>query len=94
MIRNLVEGFPVYSSIVFSTQGGLVIEKQCSDPRCTHMVVGYPLRNEKYLASMAAGKWILHRSYLEACRTAGCFVQVCIHMLRKGHSLGNVVQDP
>ncbi|KAK7808113.1 hypothetical protein U0070_009427 [Myodes glareolus] len=55
--------------------GGLVIEKQCSDPRCTHMVVGYPLRNEKYLASMAAGKWILHRSYLEACRTAGCFVQ-------------------
>ncbi|XP_041533301.1 DNA topoisomerase 2-binding protein 1 [Microtus oregoni] len=55
--------------------GGLVIEKQCSDPRCTHMVVGYPLRNEKYLASMAAGKWILHRTYLEACRTAGCFVQ-------------------
>ncbi|XP_075820941.1 DNA topoisomerase 2-binding protein 1 [Microtus pennsylvanicus] len=55
--------------------GGLVIEKQCSDPRCTHMVVGYPLRNEKYLASMASGKWILHRTYLEACRTAGCFVQ-------------------
>ncbi|CAO2633792.1 DNA topoisomerase 2-binding protein 1 [Lemmus lemmus] len=55
--------------------GGLVIEKQCSDPNCTHMVVGYPLRNEKYLASMAAGKWVLHRSYLEACRTAGCFVQ-------------------
>ncbi|XP_006978735.2 DNA topoisomerase 2-binding protein 1 isoform X2 [Peromyscus maniculatus bairdii] len=55
--------------------GGSVIEKQCSDPNCTHMVVGYPLRNEKYLASMAAGKWVLHRSYLEACRTAGCFVQ-------------------
>lgn len=55
--------------------GGSVIEKQCSDPSCTHMVVGYPLRNEKYLASMAAGKWVLHRSYLDACRTAGCFVQ-------------------
>ncbi|XP_076774139.1 DNA topoisomerase 2-binding protein 1 [Arvicanthis niloticus] len=55
--------------------GGSVIERQCSDPSCTHMVVGYPLRNEKYLASMAAGKWVLHRSYLDACRTAGCFVQ-------------------
>ncbi|XP_021513071.1 DNA topoisomerase 2-binding protein 1 isoform X1 [Meriones unguiculatus] len=55
--------------------GGSVIEKQCSDPSCTHMVVGYPLRNEKYLASMAAGKWVLHRSYLDACRTAGHFVQ-------------------
>ncbi|XP_019488259.1 PREDICTED: DNA topoisomerase 2-binding protein 1 [Hipposideros armiger] len=54
--------------------GGVVIEKQCFDPSCTHIVVGHPLRNEKYLASVAAGKWVLHRSYLEACRTAGCFV--------------------
>ncbi|XP_032189255.1 DNA topoisomerase 2-binding protein 1 isoform X5 [Mustela erminea] len=54
--------------------GGLVIEKQCFDPNCTHIVVGHPLRNEKYLASVAAGKWVLHRSYLEACRTAGHFV--------------------
>ncbi|XP_015284211.1 PREDICTED: DNA topoisomerase 2-binding protein 1-A-like, partial [Gekko japonicus] len=50
--------------------GGVVLEKQCFDPRCTHTVVGSPLRNEKFLASMAAGKWVLHRSYLEACRTA------------------------
>ncbi|XP_006169340.1 DNA topoisomerase 2-binding protein 1 isoform X2 [Tupaia chinensis] len=55
--------------------GGSVIEKQCFDPKCTHIVVGHPLRNEKYLASVAAGKWVLHRSYLEACRTAGHFVQ-------------------
>ncbi|EHB11472.1 DNA topoisomerase 2-binding protein 1 [Heterocephalus glaber] len=55
--------------------GGLVMEKQCFDPSCTHIIVGHPLRNEKYLASVAAGKWVLHRSYLEACRTAGHFVQ-------------------
>ncbi|VFV45198.1 dna topoisomerase 2-binding protein [Lynx pardinus] len=54
--------------------GGLVIEKQCFDPSCTHIVVGHPLRNEKYLASLAAGKWVLHRSYLEASRAAGHFV--------------------
>ncbi|XP_065521632.1 DNA topoisomerase 2-binding protein 1 [Lathamus discolor] len=55
--------------------GGVLLEKQCFDPSCTHTVVGNPLRNEKFLASMAAGKWVLHRSYLEACRRAGCFVQ-------------------
>ncbi|XP_031962336.1 DNA topoisomerase 2-binding protein 1 isoform X2 [Corvus moneduloides] len=55
--------------------GGIVLEKQYFDPGCTHIVVGHPLRNEKFLASMAAGKWVLHRSYLEACRGAGCFVQ-------------------
>ncbi|XP_074051938.1 DNA topoisomerase 2-binding protein 1 isoform X2 [Macrotis lagotis] len=55
--------------------GGLVLEKQCFDSSCTHIIVGHPLRNEKYLASMAAGKWILHRSYLEACRAAGHFIQ-------------------
>ncbi|XP_045153750.1 DNA topoisomerase 2-binding protein 1 [Echinops telfairi] len=54
--------------------GGLVLEKQCFDPNCTHIVVGHPLRNEKYLASVAAGKWVLHRSYLEACRAAGRFM--------------------
>ncbi|KAF2983886.1 hypothetical protein EK904_005245 [Melospiza melodia maxima] len=55
--------------------GGIVLEKQYFDASCTHIVVGHPLRNEKFLASMAAGKWVLHRSYLEACRGAGCFVQ-------------------
>ncbi|XP_053322306.1 DNA topoisomerase 2-binding protein 1 isoform X2 [Spea bombifrons] len=55
--------------------GGIVIDKQSFDPSCTHIIVGHPLRNEKYLASMAAGKWVLHRSYLEACRAAKRFVQ-------------------
>ncbi|KAI5617083.1 DNA topoisomerase 2-binding protein 1 isoform X1 [Silurus asotus] len=54
--------------------GGILLEKQCFDPSCTHIIVGYPLRNEKYLAAMAAGKWILHRSYLEACRAEGHFI--------------------
>ncbi|KAM5156862.1 DNA topoisomerase 2-binding protein 1 [Mantella aurantiaca] len=55
--------------------GGIIIDKQCFDPSCTHIIVGHPLRNEKYLASMAAGKWVLHRSYLEACRAAKRFIQ-------------------
>uniref|UniRef100_UPI0037E893DB DNA topoisomerase 2-binding protein 1 n=1 Tax=Semicossyphus pulcher TaxID=241346 RepID=UPI0037E893DB len=55
--------------------GGVVLDKQSFDPSCSHIIVGTPLRNEKYLAAMAAGKWILHRSYLEACRSVGCFIQ-------------------
>uniref|UniRef100_A0A1W7RFK4 Mutagen-sensitive 101 n=1 Tax=Agkistrodon contortrix contortrix TaxID=8713 RepID=A0A1W7RFK4_AGKCO len=55
--------------------GGVVLEKQCFDSSCTHTIVGQPLRNEKFLASMAAGKWVLHRSYLEACRAAHSFVK-------------------
>ncbi|XP_069814444.1 DNA topoisomerase 2-binding protein 1 isoform X2 [Dendropsophus ebraccatus] len=54
---------------------GIVIDKQCFDPSCTHIIVGHPLRNEKYLASIAAGKWVLHRSYLEACRAAKRFIK-------------------
>lgn len=64
--------------VCVSCAGGVVLEKQSFDPSCTHVVVGYPLRNEKYLAAMAAGKWILHRSYLEACRAEGHFIKVCV----------------
>lgn len=56
--------------------GGVVLDKQSFDPSCSHIIVGTPLRNEKYLAAMAAGKWILHRSYLEACRSVDRFIQV------------------
>ncbi|XP_064804972.1 DNA topoisomerase 2-binding protein 1-A-like isoform X2 [Oncorhynchus masou masou] len=53
--------------------GGVMLDKQCFDPSCSHIIVGTPLRNEKYLAAMAVGKWILHRSYLEDCRSVGHF---------------------
>lgn len=36
-------------------------------------------RNEKYLAAVAAGKWVLHKSYLEASRQAGFFVDEAPH---------------
>ena len=63
-------------SSLLGAVGGVVLDKQSFDPSCSHIIVGSPLRNEKYLAAMAAGKWILHRSYLEACRSVGHFIQV------------------
>lgn len=59
-----------------------MLDKQSFDPSCSHIIVGTPLRNEKYLAAMAAGKWILHRSYLEACRSVGHFIQVGLRKRR------------
>uniref|UniRef100_A0A8D0CVV7 DNA topoisomerase II binding protein 1 n=1 Tax=Sander lucioperca TaxID=283035 RepID=A0A8D0CVV7_SANLU len=63
-----------YSQLI-EELGGVVLDRQSFDPSCSHIIVGTPLRNEKYLAAMAAGKWILHRSYLEACRSVGRFIQ-------------------
>uniref|UniRef100_A0A8D3E031 DNA topoisomerase II binding protein 1 n=1 Tax=Scophthalmus maximus TaxID=52904 RepID=A0A8D3E031_SCOMX len=63
-----------YSQLI-EELGGVVLDKQSFDPSCSHIIVGTPLRNEKYLAAMAAGKWILHRSYLEACRSVARFIQ-------------------
>ncbi|XP_076014395.1 DNA topoisomerase 2-binding protein 1 isoform X2 [Genypterus blacodes] len=63
-----------YSQLI-EELGGVILDQQIFDPSCSHIIVGTPLRNEKYLAAMAAGKWILHRSYLEACRSVGHFIQ-------------------
>ncbi|XP_061130917.1 DNA topoisomerase 2-binding protein 1-A-like [Syngnathus typhle] len=64
----------IHYSHLIEELGGIILDKQSFDPTCSHIIVGTPLRNEKYLAAMAAGKWILHRSYLEACRSVGRFI--------------------
>lgn len=40
----------------------------------THVVAPALVRNRKIVAAMAAGNWLLHTSYLDACRQAGCLV--------------------
>ena len=55
--------------------GGKMLESIFFDTSCTHLVIGNPARNEKFLASVASGKWVLHKSYFEACRQEGKFVQ-------------------
>ncbi|KAJ8307553.1 hypothetical protein KUTeg_015637 [Tegillarca granosa] len=55
--------------------GGKSSDAQYYDPTCTHLVIGSITRSEKFLASVAAGKWVLHKSYFEACRQENTFVQ-------------------
>ena len=35
---------------------------------CTHVIVAEPCRSQKFLSGIASGKWMLHRSYIDACR--------------------------
>lgn len=55
--------------------GGTVMEGQNYHEMCTHLIAGTPTRNEKFLACVASGKWVLHKSYFEDCRKAKRFVR-------------------
>lgn len=46
------------------------------DHKSTHLLCPKPSRNEKTLSCMAAGKWILHISYVDACTKAGKLLNV------------------
>ncbi|XP_064393637.1 DNA topoisomerase 2-binding protein 1-A-like isoform X3 [Halichondria panicea] len=55
--------------------GGDYIDQDYFSPKCTHLVVGRASRTEKYLGACAAGKWVLHKSFLEESRACGAFVK-------------------
>ncbi|BHF61715.1 DNA topoisomerase 2-binding protein 1 [Sparganum proliferum] len=40
----------------------------------THLILHAPTRSEKFLMSLAAGKWVLHKSYLDACSAASTWL--------------------
>ncbi|EDV99778.1 DNA topoisomerase 2-binding protein 1-A [Drosophila grimshawi] len=47
------------------------------DPACTHLLCEHPNRGEKLLGCMAAGKWVLHISYIDQCHARGVFLDEC-----------------
>lgn len=59
--------------------GGRMLDGQHYSSDCTHLVVTKPTRNEKFLACVATGKWVLHKSYFEACRRERRFVSEMDH---------------
>lgn len=64
-----------YESIIMSL-GGEVTSKSTFDPSATHLVCSRPVRSEKLLASIASGKWVLHKGYLDASQKEKHFIQV------------------
>ena len=63
-----------YMKIV-DTLGGLVSTTTCYDSTASHIVVSRPVRNEKLVSSIAAGKWVLCPQWLDASSEAGHFVE-------------------
>ncbi|XP_069689282.1 DNA topoisomerase 2-binding protein 1-A isoform X2 [Periplaneta americana] len=63
-----------YESIIQSL-GGEVTDKSTFDSSATHIVCSRPVRSEKLLASIASGKWALHKSYLDASQKQQHFIQ-------------------
>ncbi|KAJ3187995.1 DNA topoisomerase 2-binding protein 1 [Gaertneriomyces sp. JEL0708] len=64
---------PVYE--IIAELGGEVIDSDCWDPACTHLIVAKPSRTEKFLAAVSSGAWVLRPAYVEACRQAGRFLE-------------------
>lgn len=58
--------------------GGDVSTDPKFDNSATHLLCIRLSRNEKMLGSIAAGKWLLHCSYLRDCEHEGRFLDVSI----------------
>lgn len=54
--------------------GGEVINADRYDSRCTHLIAARPATTEKFLCATAAGKYILHPSYIDESFEAGYFL--------------------
>ncbi|CAH8515025.1 unnamed protein product [Schistosoma intercalatum] len=62
-----------YAEIV-ERLGGEVDNLTTLSERTTHLIVYAPTRSEKCLICLASGKWMLHKSYLDACSRESCWV--------------------
>lgn len=62
-----------YANIVHELGGELDNGLAVSEAT-THLILHAPTRSEKFLMSLAAGKWVLHKSYLDACSAASTWL--------------------
>lgn len=56
--------------------GGEIVSSEYYEPRCTHVISARPATTEKYLCAVAAGKHVLHPSYIEDSFQQGSFLPV------------------
>lgn len=62
-----------YASII-SKLNGVLLTSKAYNPEMTHLVLLQALKNERYLAALASGKFILHAAYLDDSAKAGKFL--------------------
>ncbi|KAI9202200.1 BRCT domain-containing protein [Polychytrium aggregatum] len=54
--------------------GGTVMGSENWHPDCTHLILSHMARTEKCLAACASGVWMLQPKYVDACASAGEFI--------------------
>ncbi|UYV67742.1 TOPBP1 [Cordylochernes scorpioides] len=59
---------------IITQLGGEMSECKDVDPTATHLVLAQPVKNEKFLASVSAGLWVVHTSYLDDSNKAKSFL--------------------
>lgn len=74
MMLSNVEDRDSYVKMIMDL-GGQVSDKTVFDSTATHLICGKPARSEKLLGSIASGKWVLHKSFIDASCRAGTFVK-------------------
>ncbi|XP_004364520.2 hypothetical protein CAOG_01652 [Capsaspora owczarzaki ATCC 30864] len=75
LLSAIAEDEKVALAGVIESLGGKVLVTAYYSTACTHLVVSTLGRSEKYMAALAAGRWILKPSYISASRDAGHFVR-------------------
>eukprot|EP00794_Sanderia_malayensis_P005713 gene5713-6413_t len=74
LLSSLTPQEKIRYSAIIEEIGGVIYDDLCFRSDCTHVIAGSANRSEKFMAAVAAGKWVLHKSYLEASREDGVFV--------------------
>ncbi|XP_023318938.1 DNA topoisomerase 2-binding protein 1-A isoform X3 [Trichogramma pretiosum] len=88
MFSGIKEKSPAEKLIL--SLGGEVSTESSYDPTATHLLCFKPARNEKVLSSIAAGKWVLHYFYIEACANVNGFVDEEEFEMGNPKSQGNI----
>lgn len=76
MFSNLDTSVREQVAVQLQSLGAVISNSVTYDPSCTHLIIERPIRNEKVLASIATGKWILHISYVKQSVAAGKLIDV------------------
>ena len=77
--RFLLTGFPRLSwqqrtENAIRSLGGDVSSAEEFDPSCTHVICPIPVRTEKFMCAMAAGKLLIHSTYIDESAQSGYFL--------------------
>ncbi|EEC10070.1 topbp1, putative, partial [Ixodes scapularis] len=87
MLSGLAEEQKAHYAGVVEELGGVLLTSKNYDPEMTHLVLASALKNERYLAAVAAGKFVLHTAYLDDSAKAGQFLD------EEGYEWGGPLTD-